>query len=115
MPGCATARPSAAVNYKKFSPTDVNIFSFFEILSPNDASLRVTSIGQRIIENGFLLLKEDTSLQSPLAMLHYEYYSNLEKVEKHKANFSEIYDFFSIVKRDYKQLVSTVLRCKPTT
>ena len=34
-----------------------------------------------IIENGFLLLKEDTSLQSPLAMLYYEYYSNLEKVE----------------------------------
>ena len=35
-----------------------------------------------IIENGFLLLKEDISLKSPLAMLHYEYYSNLEKVEK---------------------------------
>jgi hypothetical protein len=34
-----------------------------------------------IIENGFLLLKEDTSLQSPLAMLHYEYYSNLDKVK----------------------------------
>ena len=34
-----------------------------------------------IIENGFLLLKEDASLQSPLAMLYYEYYSDLEKVE----------------------------------
>ena len=34
-----------------------------------------------IIENGFLMLKEDTSLQSPLAMLHYEYYSNLDKVK----------------------------------
>ncbi|MBC8265607.1 MAG: acyl-CoA reductase [Flavobacteriales bacterium] len=34
-----------------------------------------------ITENGFLLLKEDSSLQSPLAMLHYEFYSNIEKVE----------------------------------
>jgi hypothetical protein len=34
-----------------------------------------------IIENGFLLLKEDSSLQSPLAMLYYEYYSDLGKVE----------------------------------
>ena len=34
-----------------------------------------------IIENGFLLLKEDASLQSPLAMLHYEFYEDFSLVE----------------------------------
>ncbi len=34
-----------------------------------------------IIENGFLLLKEDSSLQSPLAMLHYEFYEDFRLVE----------------------------------
>ena len=34
-----------------------------------------------IIENGFLLLKEDSSLQSPLAMLHYEFYEDSSLVE----------------------------------
>ena len=35
----------------------------------------------QITDNGFFLLKEDESLQSPLAMLYYEYYSNKEEVE----------------------------------
>jgi len=35
----------------------------------------------QIIDNGFFLLKEDKSLQSPLAMLYYEYYSTKEEVE----------------------------------
>lgn len=34
-----------------------------------------------LIENGFLLLKEDSSLQSPLAMLHYEFYEELSLVK----------------------------------
>ena len=37
----------------------------------------------QLIENGFLLLKEDTSLNSPLAMLHYEYYEDMRQVEKY--------------------------------
>lgn len=37
----------------------------------------------QFIENGFLLLKEDHSLNSPLAMLHYEYYESLSQVEKY--------------------------------
>ena len=35
----------------------------------------------QITDNGFLLLKEDDSLQSPLAMLYYKYYSNKEEIE----------------------------------
>ena len=35
----------------------------------------------QITDNGFLLLKEDVSLQSPLAMLYYEFYSDIEEVE----------------------------------
>ena len=36
-----------------------------------------------VIENGFILLKEDNSLQSPLAMLYYQYYEDLSKVENY--------------------------------
>ncbi len=35
----------------------------------------------KITDNGFLLLKEDASLQSPLAMLYYEFYSEMEEVD----------------------------------
>lgn len=35
-----------------------------------------------LIENGFLLMKEDKSLLSPTAMLYYEYYNDIEKVEQ---------------------------------
>lgn len=31
----------------------------------------------KLIENGFLLMKEDSSLQSPVAMLYYEYYNQI--------------------------------------
>ncbi len=36
----------------------------------------------KLIENGFLLMKEDKSLLSPVAMLYYEYYDNIYTVEK---------------------------------
>ena len=32
----------------------------------------------KIIENGFLMLKEDTRLSSPIGTLFYEYYENLD-------------------------------------
>ncbi|HLP11512.1 MAG TPA: acyl-CoA reductase [Flavobacteriales bacterium] len=34
-----------------------------------------------LIENGFLLLKEDKSLFSPVGVLHYEYYDDVKKIE----------------------------------
>ena len=36
----------------------------------------------KIIENGFLLLKEDSSHLSPVAMLYYEYYDDISIVER---------------------------------
>lgn len=33
------------------------------------------------VENGFLILKEDPSLHSPLSVLHYEYYSNKKQID----------------------------------
>ena len=36
----------------------------------------------KLIENGFLLMKEDKSLFSPVAMLYYEYYDNIKTVEQ---------------------------------
>ena len=35
----------------------------------------------RLIENGFILLKEDESLHSPLAMLYYEFYNDKQLVD----------------------------------
>jgi hypothetical protein len=36
----------------------------------------------KLVENGFLLMKEDKSLLSPVAMLYYEYYDDLHTVEQ---------------------------------
>lgn len=35
----------------------------------------------KLIENGFILLKEDSSLYSPVAMLYYEYYNDINDVD----------------------------------
>jgi len=80
---------------KLFLPKDYDLDQLFEAFYPYqdvmehnkyannyDYNKAIYLMGSHeIIENGFLLLKEDTSLQSPLAMLHYEYYSNLDKVK----------------------------------
>ena len=36
----------------------------------------------KLVENGFLLMKEDKSLLSPTAMLYYEYYNDMHTVEQ---------------------------------
>lgn len=36
-----------------------------------------------IIENGFIMLKEDKLISSPIAVLHYEYYTNINKLKRH--------------------------------
>ena len=36
---------------------------------------------EQLLDNGFILLKEDEKLTSPLGMLHYKYYSNKMDVE----------------------------------
>lgn len=45
----------------------------------------------KLLENGFMMLKEDASYASPIATLHYEYYNSLEKLkEKLKADAEQI-------------------------
>ena len=36
----------------------------------------------KLVENGFLIMKEDKSLLSPVSMLYYEYYDDIETVEQ---------------------------------
>ena len=36
----------------------------------------------KLVENGFLLMKEDKTLLSPVAMLYYEYYDNINTVDQ---------------------------------
>lgn len=37
--------------------------------------------GNKMLENGFLLIREDDSLASPISMLHYEYYDSLDDLK----------------------------------
>lgn len=37
----------------------------------------------KLLDNGFLTLKEDSSYASPISSVFYEYYENLEELEKH--------------------------------
>ena len=39
--------------------------------------------GHKLDENGFLLMKEDKSLLSPVAMLYYEYYDDISIVNRY--------------------------------
>ena len=43
-----------------------------------------------LVENGFLLLKEDKSLLSPVAMLYYEYYTDVDLVQEFIKDNSDI-------------------------
>ncbi|GIR12665.1 MAG: hypothetical protein CM15mP23_12400 [Cryomorphaceae bacterium] len=38
--------------------------------------------GNEMLENGFLLLREDSSLTSPISMLHYEFYNDLDELKE---------------------------------
>tara|TARA_Y100000991_G_scaffold214867_1_gene203653 strand:+ start:412 stop:1410 length:999 start_codon:yes stop_codon:yes gene_type:complete len=39
--------------------------------------------GEKLLDNGFVLLKEDTSIQSPVATIFFEYYNNRSKLDKY--------------------------------
>lgn len=43
----------------------------------------------KIVENGFLILKEDKSLHSPVSVLYYEYYDDIKMVKQHLSRLSE--------------------------
>ena len=61
---------SDVVNHKKYGNNyDYNKAIF--LIGSND-----------LIENGFLLMKEDKSLLSPVAMLYYEFYNDMNTVEQ---------------------------------
>ena len=61
---------SDVVNHKKYGNNyDYNKAIF--LMGSND-----------LIENGFLLMKEDKSLLSPVAMLYYEFYNDVQTVEQ---------------------------------
>ena len=63
-------RYSDVINHKKYGNNyDYNKAIF--LMGSND-----------LIENGFLLMKEDKSLLSPVAMLYYEFYNDMHTVEQ---------------------------------
>ena len=82
---------------KIFIPENYDLPSFIEILSKSSNKLAfhnkylnnyeynksIFLINQvKHLDSGFCLLKEDASIPSPIAVLHYEYYKNIDDVLK---------------------------------
>lgn len=68
-----------------FEPLEVfkPIFHHFKYNNNYDYNKSIYLVNSaKHFDNGFLLLKEDTSLASPLAVLYYEKYKNLDEVEQ---------------------------------
>ena len=61
-----------------------NIIEHKKYASNYDYNKAIFLMGSnKLIENGFLLMKEDKSLHSPVAMLYYEYYKDIYTVKKY--------------------------------
>tara|TARA_B100000900_G_scaffold416178_1_gene449749 strand:- start:1694 stop:2704 length:1011 start_codon:yes stop_codon:yes gene_type:complete len=55
-----------------------------------DYNKAVCMMGQHdITENGFLIMKQETALKSPVSMLYYEFYDDLELVHRLVADYQE--------------------------
>ena len=55
-----------------------------------DYNKAVYMMGQHdITENGFLIMKQETALKSPVSVLHYEFYDDLELVYRFVADYQE--------------------------
>lgn len=81
---------------KMFVPKGYNLDTFFGAVFPFQDIINNKKYGNnydyhkalylmnrdQLVENGFLLLKEDNSLFSPVGVLHYSYYDSMEQVEK---------------------------------
>ena len=60
-----------------------NIINHTKYLNNYDYHKSIYLMGNHdLIENGFLLMKEDSSMLSPVSMLFYEYYDNISEVDK---------------------------------
>ena len=82
---------------KIFLPKGYNLDKLFEVFFPFQDIVKHKKYGNnydynksiflmgnnKLVENGFLLMKEDKSLQSPVSMLFYEFYEDLEKVKEY--------------------------------
>lgn len=97
---------------KVFLPKGYNLDKLFEAFYPYsdivshkkygnnyDYNKAIFLMGNNdLVENGFLLMKEDKSHLSPVAMLYYEYYSNIDLVDEFIAENAD--SLQCIVKKD---------------
>lgn len=81
---------------KLYVPEDYNFDKFFEAVYPWNPIINQAKYANnydynkavylmslyKLLENGFLILKEDSSLSSPIATLFYEKYSSLQELRK---------------------------------
>ncbi|MCM4166211.1 hypothetical protein KCTC52924_03133 [Arenibacter antarcticus] len=88
---------------KLFVPKDYNFDSFFKAVFPFNSILEQAKYANnydynkavylmslfKILENGFLMLKEDTNYASPIATLFYEPYDSIEELKIRLRNDSD--------------------------
>lgn len=81
---------------KLFVPSDYDFNSFFNAIYPWNSIINKAKYANNydynkavylmsefhLLENGFLMLKEDQSYASPIATVFYEYYQNIKQLEK---------------------------------
>lgn len=86
---------------KLFVPKGYKFDTFYESIFPYNAIVNNNKYGNNyeynrtvylmnsssnLLDNNFLLLKEDTGYSSPIGVLYYEYYDNAEELEKKLLN-----------------------------
>jgi hypothetical protein len=88
---------------KLFVPQNYNFDSFFEAIYPYHSIINEQKYANnydynkavylmslyQLLENGFLMLKEDKGYGSPIATLFYEYYNNTESLKQRLATDTE--------------------------
>jgi hypothetical protein len=88
--GCRNVSKIYVPNDYNFNSFFEGIYPFFEMVNHNkygnnyEYNRTVYLMGnEKLLDNNFLILKEDKSLSSPIAVLFYEYYQDIESLNKH--------------------------------
>ena len=88
--GCRNVSKLFVPHGYNFNAFFEGIYPFFEMVNHNkygnnyEYNRTVYLMGnEKLLDNNFLILKEDKGLSSPIAVLFYEYYTDLNELNKH--------------------------------
>lgn len=92
--GCRNVSKLFVPKGYKFDTFYESIFQYNAIVNNNkygnnyeyNRTVYLMNSSSNLLDNNFLLLKEDTGYTSPIGVLYYEYYNNVEELEKKLLN-----------------------------